>query len=160
MLDDPHPAGSTGMEEAVLALTYDPKVLTVSSSDITLGSIPGSGSGWQLESVVDPVTGQIGIDLYSTTPITAAQAGSLVNIAFHVVPGAGVPGTVMQLVNSVTPNGRYFSTEVADDQGQYVLSPGLNQLAIQTGSSDALATQFGVAEQGGHSNSQGFQIGS
>jgi hypothetical protein len=26
VLDDPHPDGSTGMEEAVLALTYDPKV--------------------------------------------------------------------------------------------------------------------------------------
>src|SRR5205807_1223484 len=40
MIDDPHPAGSTGMTEATLALRYDPAVLTVSSSDITLGSIP------------------------------------------------------------------------------------------------------------------------
>jgi hypothetical protein len=46
LLDHPHPHGSTGMEEAVLALTYDPKAMTVSSSDITLGSIPGLGSGW------------------------------------------------------------------------------------------------------------------
>jgi hypothetical protein len=37
--------------------------------------------------VVDAATGQIGITLYSTTAITATQAGSLVNIAFHVVPG-------------------------------------------------------------------------
>jgi N-acetylneuraminic acid mutarotase len=133
MLDDPHPAGSRGMEEAVLALTYDPKVLTVSSSDITLGSIPGLGSNWHLVSVVDQATGQIGIDLYSTTAISAAQAGSLVNIAFHVVPGAAVPATSVQLVSAVTPNGRYFSTEVADDQGQYVLSPGVDQLIIQNG---------------------------
>ena len=41
MLDHPHPAGSTGMTEAHLALTYDPSVLSVSASDITLGSIPG-----------------------------------------------------------------------------------------------------------------------
>src|SRR4029077_16617752 len=47
LLDHPHPDNSTGMEEAVLALTYDPKVLTVSSSDITLGSIPSLGKGWQ-----------------------------------------------------------------------------------------------------------------
>jgi hypothetical protein len=133
MLDDPHPAGSTGMEEAVLALTYDPKVLTVSSSDITLGSIPGLGSGWHLVSVVDQATGQIGIDLYSTTPIDAAQAGSLVNIAFHVLPGLAVPATAVQLVSAVTPSGRSFSTEVADDQGQYALSPGVDRLMVETG---------------------------
>jgi hypothetical protein len=130
LLDDPHPAGSTGMEEAVLALTYDPKVLTVSASDITLGSIPGSGSGWHLVSVVDQATGQIGIDLYSTTPITAMQAGSLVNIVFHVAPGAAASATSLQLVSAVTPNGQPFRTEVADDQGQYVLSPGTDRLTV------------------------------
>jgi len=52
MLDDPHPSGSTGLTEAMLALTYDPAVLTVSASDITLGSIPSLGTGWQLSSVV------------------------------------------------------------------------------------------------------------
>jgi hypothetical protein len=135
LLDHPHPVGSTGMEEAVLALTYDPKVLTVSSSDITLGSIPGLGSGWHLLSVVDQATGQIGIDLYSTMALTATQAGSLVNIAFHVVPGAAVATTAVQLVNSVTPTGRYFSTEVADDQGQYVLSPGTDRLVVTADSS-------------------------
>jgi hypothetical protein len=133
MLDDPHPAGSTGMEEAVLALTYDPRVLTVSSLDITLGSIPGLGSGWNLVSAVDQVSGQIGIDLYSTTAINSAQAGSLVNIAFHVAPGVSVSATPVQLVNSVTPNGRNFSTEVADAQGQLVLSPGMDRVAVQTG---------------------------
>src|SRR5262249_511623 len=39
-LDNPHPVGSTGMTEAVLALTYDACVLSVSPADITLGSIP------------------------------------------------------------------------------------------------------------------------
>jgi hypothetical protein len=135
LLDHPHPTGSTGMEEAVLALTYDPKVLTISPSDITLGSIPGTGTGWHLESLVDQATGQIGIDLYSTTPITGTQAGSLVNIAVHVVSGAAPPATAVQLVNAVMPNGRSFSTEVADDQGQYVLSPGTDRLVVTTGSS-------------------------
>jgi len=114
-------------------LTYDPKVLTVSASDITLGSIPGLGSGWHLVSVIDPVTGQIGIDLFSTTAITATQAGSLVNIAFHIMPGAYVPATAVQLVNGVTPNGHWFSTEVADGEGKFVLSPGMDRLMIQTG---------------------------
>jgi hypothetical protein len=133
VLDDPHPEGSTGMEEAVLALTYDPEVLTVSSSDITLGSIPGLGAGWHLVSVVDQATGQIGIDLYSTTAVAATQAGSLVNIAFHIVPGERVPTTSVQLVNSASPGGHWFSTEVADGEGQFVLSPGVDRLSIQTG---------------------------
>jgi hypothetical protein len=136
LLDHPHPDGSTGMEEAVLALN-DPKVLTVSASDITLGSIPGLGIGWHLVSVVDQATGQIGIDLYSTTAITATQAGSLVNIVFHVLPGAFVPSAAVQLVNSAAPNGQWFSTEVADSEGQFKLSPGLDRLVIQTGSSPA-----------------------
>src|ERR1700730_7707863 len=83
LLDQPHPVGSTGMTEAILALTYDPSLLSVSASDITLGSIPSLGEGWHLTSVVDQVTGQIGIILYSTTPITATEAASLANIDFH-----------------------------------------------------------------------------
>jgi N-acetylneuraminic acid mutarotase len=153
LLDDPHPAGSTGMEEAVLALTYDPKVLTVSSSDITLGSIPSLGAGWQLVSAVDQATGQIGIDLYSTTPITATQAGSLVNITFHIVPGASIPATAVQLVNSASPNGQTFSMELADDQGQYVLSPGLDRLVIRMGL--GIVNHFRLIER----SSFRFQIG-
>src|SRR4029077_7936752 len=94
---------------------------------------------WQIKSVVDQATGQIGIELYSLTPITSAEAGSLVNIAFHVVPGASVPATAVQLVNSVTPRGQWFSTEVADEQGQFVLSPGLDRLVLETGASPVLA---------------------
>jgi hypothetical protein len=130
-LDNPHPVGSTGMTEAVLALTYDPRVLSVSSSDISLGSIPSLG--WQLSSVVDAATGQIGIDLFSTTAITATQAGSLVNIAFHVLPGKSVPSTAVQLGASVVPSGQQFSTQVDDSEGQLVLSPGMVTLTVQTG---------------------------
>jgi hypothetical protein len=145
MLDHPHPDGSTGMEEAILALTYNPSTFTLSPADITLGSIPGSGTGWHLISVMDQATGQIGIDLYSTTPITATQAGSLVTIAFHLVPGAAVTGAAVKLVNSVAPNGRYFSTEVADNQGRYVLSPGTDCLIVETGSSRASQAAPGSA---------------
>jgi autotransporter-associated beta strand protein len=138
LLDHARPDGSTGMTEAIIGLTYDPKALSVSSSDITLGSLPASGSGWRLVSVVDAATGQIAIDLYSTTAITQAQAGSLVNIAFHSVSGAYVPVTAVQLVSSVTPQGHWYATEVVDAQDKFVLSPGVDQIMIPTGA--ALAT--------------------
>jgi hypothetical protein len=120
------------MTEAILALTYDPSVLSVSSADITLGSIPGL-AGWHLESEVDARTGTIGITLYNTTALTAADAGSLVNIAFHVAPGASVPATAVQLVNSALPNGRQFTTQVDDAQGQFILSPGVDRFIVPTG---------------------------
>src|SRR5262249_27236637 len=102
MLDEPHPAGSTGLTEAVLAVKYDPSVLSVSAADITLGSIPGQGSGWQIRAVVDQAAGEIGIELFSDTPVTGNGAGSLVNIAFHRVSGASATNAVVQLVSSVT----------------------------------------------------------
>jgi uncharacterized delta-60 repeat protein len=133
LLDNPQPQGSAGITEAILALTYDPNVLSVSAADITLGTIPDSSSGWRLESMIDQATGQIGIDLYSTTPITDAEAGSLVNITFHLLPGANTAATKVQLVSAVTPQNRWFGTEVADGQGQLVLSPGVDEITIQTG---------------------------
>jgi hypothetical protein len=130
MLDDPYPAGSTGMMEAVLALSYDPSVLSVSSADITLGSIPSSGSDWRIVSTVDQASGRIGIELYSTVPITVSQAGSLVNIGFHLRSGAIQPtgSGVVQLVDSIILNGQRFVTQVDDAQGQLVLSPGADRL--------------------------------
>ena len=121
------------MTEAHLALAYDPSVLSVSASDITLGSIPGGA--WRMTSEVDAVTGQIGINLFNLegTPITATQAGSLVNIAFHAVAGAAVPGTSVQLVSQVTANGRRFDTEVDDDQGPLTLSPGVDRVVVAVG---------------------------
>jgi N-acetylneuraminic acid mutarotase len=136
MLDQPHPAGSTGMTEAHLALTYDPSVLSVSARAITLGSMPGLGSGWQVSSEVDATTGQIGITLYNLTgtPITDSQAGSLVQIAFHVVPGAAAPWATVQLVSEVSPNGQRLVTELDDDQGPLTLSPGMDHLLVKLGS--------------------------
>jgi hypothetical protein len=121
------------MTQAILGLIYDPKILTVSPADIILGSIPSLGQGWRLESVVDQMTGQIAIDLYSTTPITEAEAGSLVNITFHLLPEADTPATVVQLASSVRPDGHWFVTEVADGEGQFVLGPGVDRLVIRTG---------------------------
>ncbi len=132
LLDHPRPDGSSGLNEAVLALTYDPSVLTLSASDITLGSIPISGTGWQLTTAVDAVTGQIGIQLYSQTPITTSQAGSLVNIAFHVKPGATATSTPVRLVDTVTAGGQTFGTGLTDFDSAMILSPGVDSLMVPT----------------------------
>jgi hypothetical protein len=123
-IDDPAPAGSTGMMEASLALSYDPAVFSVSSSDIQLGSVPASGSGWMLQSTVDAATGQIGVTIWSGTPITSSAAGSLVTIVFHRSDLAATGTTTIDLVPSVEPSGSgVIYTQVGDGQGPYTLTP-------------------------------------
>jgi hypothetical protein len=123
-IDDPAPAGSTGMMEATLALSYDPAVFSVSSSDIQLGSVPASGSGWMLQSTVDAATGQIGVTIWSGTPITSSAAGSLVTIVFHRSDLAASGTTTIDLVPSVEPSGSgVIYTQVGDGQGLYTLAP-------------------------------------
>jgi hypothetical protein len=130
-LDDAHPAGSTGLTEAHLALTYDPRFFTVSAADIAPGSLLAAGSGWSVEPTINPVTGQIAIALSSTTPITEPIGGSLVTIRFHQI-GSGEPGGVsprssesaINLVASVNPTGQQVVfTELEDAQGTFTLSP-------------------------------------
>ena len=125
-IDDPRPAGSTGMTQATLALTYDPTVFSVAASDVKLGSVPLSAGGWNLEAVVDQETGQIGITLYSATPISSDLAGSLVTIDFHLLASASAPAgvTPINLAASVNPNGQgVIRTAIDDDQGAFTLSP-------------------------------------
>jgi hypothetical protein len=128
LIDDPAPAGSPGMVEAVLALQYDPNVLTVSSADIHLGTLPSSADGWSFLSIVNPASGQLAIDLSSATPITTHDGGSLVQIDFHVKAGAVLGMTSVQLVQAVNPiGGHLFTTEVSDALGAYVLNPAPNR---------------------------------
>jgi hypothetical protein len=123
-LDDPHPAGSTGLDEATLGLRFDPHVFTVSPEDIHLGSIPSSGNGWTLTAVVDDATGQLAITLYSLTPITTTTAGSLVTIDFHERAAAGAGATTIYLAATVNPGGQgEYRTGVADEQGAMILTP-------------------------------------
>jgi hypothetical protein len=123
-IDDPHPAGSEGMVSATLAVSYDPAVWSVSTSDIRLGSVPESGSGWTLQSVVDPAAGQIGVTIWSVTPITSSTAGSLVTIVFHRSDLAATGTTTIDLVPSVDPDGSgMIYTQVADAQGPLTLTP-------------------------------------
>ncbi len=123
-IDDPLPAANDGMTEATLALTYDPAVFSVSSSDIHLGSVPASGSGWTLQSTIDQATGQIAVTILSTAPIASSAAGSLVTIDFHQIGFTAAGTTTIDLVGSVDPNGSAPTyTQVDGQQGPYVLSP-------------------------------------
>jgi hypothetical protein len=122
-IDTARPSGSTGMVDAILALTYDPQIFDVSAADVELGTVPEGGSGWQLKAEVNAVTGQIGIELFSSTPIQSTAGGSLVTIAMQVravVPAAMPPLTFVPYVD---PAGglRVYQTEVSDAQGAFVL---------------------------------------
>jgi hypothetical protein len=121
LIDDPHPAGSGGLTQAVLALRYDPAAFDVTAADIHLGAVPAGGTGWTLQAVVDPATGQIAITLFSLTPISSSLGGSLVTITFHVRPGAHAGASPINLVPAVTVNGRVVLTALDDAQGPLTL---------------------------------------
>src|SRR5262249_12085174 len=91
--------------QARLALIYDPSAFRVSASDVHLGAVPLSGSGWEVESVIDPATGQIGIVLYSATPIAASISGSLVTIGLHATGKPADDTAPVRLAASVEPAG-------------------------------------------------------
>jgi hypothetical protein len=121
LIDDLHPAGSSGLTQAVLALRYDPALFDVSAADIHLGTVLAGGAGWTLQAVVDPTTGQIGIVLFSLTPIRSSLGGSLVTINFHVKPRAHAGASPINLVPAVTVNGRALYTALYDLQGPLTL---------------------------------------
>jgi uncharacterized repeat protein (TIGR03803 family) len=122
-IDDAHPAGSSGLIRGQLALTYDPRQFTVSAADVHLGSVLAASTGWVLQVSINPITGEIGIALSSTTPIAQPLGGSLVTIDFHPIDGAsGVPA--IALVASVNPTGQQvITTELEDAQGAFTLTP-------------------------------------
>ena len=61
----------------------DPTNLTLNVAGSALDlSWPADHTGWTLQARVDAVTGQIGITLFSATPIGTAIGGSLVTITF------------------------------------------------------------------------------
>jgi uncharacterized repeat protein (TIGR03803 family) len=119
-LDDAHPAGSTGLIEAHLALTYNPSLFTVSAADVHLGSLL-QGGGWSLTPTIDSAAGQVAVALSSSTPIANAIDGSLVTIDFHQLVGR--VSSSINLVASVNINGQVIGTELEDAQGTFVLTP-------------------------------------
>jgi hypothetical protein len=120
-IDTARPDGSTGAVEAILALKYDPQVFDVSASGVQLGSLT-STAGWQVVTVVNAQTGEIGIDLFGATPIETTVGGSLITISLHVRDSAPAGASGLEIVNQVNPSGqRAFLTTVADAQGAFIL---------------------------------------
>jgi hypothetical protein len=129
-IDTARPVGSSGAIEAILAMRYDPRQFRVSPTDIRPGTL--IGEDWQMTAMVDQSTGEIGIDLFSNTPIQTNAPGTLVVINLHVYSTAPAGTTSVWLVNSVDPNGcRVFATEVADAQGAFVLHPALTANGLE-----------------------------
>ena len=123
-IDTARPEGSGGMMDAILALTYDPRVFSVSTADVQLGTVPDSGGGWQLNAQVNAQTGQIGIELFSTTPIQSSAGGSLVTIAMHVLSTALAGTTAFKWCPMWIRRWRHaYQTQVSDVLGDYVLHP-------------------------------------
>ena len=123
LLDEPMPAGSSGMTEATLALRYDPSVFDVSPADVHLGSIPGARGGWQLLALVDAASGQIAVALYGPA-VMRDVAGSLVTMDLHVRADAPAGASAINLVDEVNLPGRgAVRTLVEDAQSAFVLSP-------------------------------------
>jgi hypothetical protein len=121
-IDNAHPEGSTGLIQAQLALTYDPRAFTVSAADIRLGSVLTSAGGWSLVPIINPVTGQIAITLSSSIPVSSSLGGSLVTINLHSTgPSSAIPS--IDLVASVNPTGQQvFMTQLDDAQGTFTIS--------------------------------------
>jgi hypothetical protein len=122
-IDTARPAGSDGMVDAVVALSYNPKLFDISASDIQLGTVPLAGSGWQLETEINPETGLIGIELFSDVPIASAVGGSLVTITMHSIDGVPANAAALQIVPFADPAGglRVYQTQVSDAVGAFVL---------------------------------------
>jgi hypothetical protein len=124
------PVGSTGLTEATIDLTYDPRALSVSAADVHLGTLPSLGTGWTVSSVVNQAAGQIVIQLYSMTPLTATSAGSLVTVDFHTLPGAQGTGSV-SLVDWANPTGQvWFRTSLSDTNGALTLGNSTGLVSI------------------------------
>jgi hypothetical protein len=124
-IDTARPQGSTGMVDAMLALTFDPTDFYVSATDVRLGTVPQSGNGWQLKTEVNAQTGLIGIEIYSDIPIASTAGGTLVTVALHSrqAPGADLSTPPLTVVSYVDPTGGHavYQTHVADGQGAFVL---------------------------------------
>jgi hypothetical protein len=129
-IDTARPEGSTGMVDAILALSFDPKTFDVSAADVQLGAVLASGSGWRFDAEVNSQTGLIGVELWSPTPIASGAGGSLVTIAMH--PRQMVDGGRWMVDNAMPPltivpfadplgGSHVYRTSVADAQGEFVV---------------------------------------
>jgi hypothetical protein len=150
-IDTARPEGSTGMTDAILALSYDPRVFDISAADVQLGSLPASGSGWHLKAEVNAATGLIGVELYSNSAIQTTMGGSLITINMHVreAAPAGATGlTILPFVGS--PNGvRVYETAVADAQGLLTLHQAQTAFGMEPGAPGLVTIGANAVVDGG-----------
>jgi hypothetical protein len=149
-IDTAHPAGSSGMTDAILALAFDPTVFDVSASDVQLGSVPQSSKAWQLKAEVNNQTGLIGIELFGGAAIQESGSGSLVTIAMHTRTGS-VPANDRPLVilPYADPSGgtHVYQTQVSDSQGAFVLEVANAAPTSNSSVASAVATAPSAAPQ-------------
>jgi autotransporter-associated beta strand protein len=112
-LDDAHPAGSTGLIRGVVALSFDPRQISVSPADVHAGSLLAGGN-WTVSPSIDQAAGQIIVYLSSDTPITSSQGGSLVTIDFRPLVGRIANPSSISLVP--------LGTELQDTAGMFTLN--------------------------------------
>ena len=148
-IDTARPAGSNGLMEATLALRYNPQLFSLTAADIKLGTVPNAGSGWQLGAAINPETGEIGITLFSTTPIQSTAGGSLVTITLHVNGTTIVGQPALSLVDEVNPTGlRSYQTGLADGQGALVVHEAASGGQLELGGVQIAVGDADRAEDG------------
>ena len=89
-----------------------------------------------MRTAINAQTGEIGIDLFSSSPIQTTASGSMVLISLHVRETAPVGSTGLQLVTQVNPTGqRAFVTTMGDSQGAFILhdAAASDQWAVDSG---------------------------
>ena len=121
-LNDPI-AGNTGLAAGSFVVFYNTAAFSVSNSDIKLGTIPSSSTGWTI-STSTSTPGYISITLSNdgTGIITGTGGGSLVTITFHVAGHAPFGANTIDL--AADTNGGSPFTDIADQNfNNYNLQP-------------------------------------
>jgi hypothetical protein len=121
-LDDPQPAGSSGLTGAVLVLGYDPAALSVSAADVHLGGL-ASAAGWRLAARVDAAAGLLAVEVFGGAALQSTAPGDLVGIDFHVLAGASAGASAVNLRATGVVGGSALRTLLTDADGLLVLGP-------------------------------------
>ena len=79
----------SGLDGGNFVIYYDQSVLSVTVSNVSLGTVPGAFSpsapnGWEVSQVNTATPGQLLIGIAATTAYTGTNGGTLVNVNFHV----------------------------------------------------------------------------
>ena len=103
MIDNPNPANSGGLAAVTLGINYDSTKFTVSSADVTKGTLT-SGALWNNTTINTQTPGQIVFGEFpgtTGTPITSTAPGSLALITLHLIAGTSSGTSVINLSKAV-----------------------------------------------------------